>query len=347
MMTHNWLIEPLALLHGPAARQAVTAGLARWLAGGPSAYALARLWGGEEDGRILPACAIPAQWAQVADRISAPFPDAGVPTGPQVMGIINVTPDSFSDGGRHYHAAPALEAIRAMHAAGCRIVDIGGESTRPGAPPVSADEEWRRIGPVIRAVRESRAFDDLYLSIDTRQAMVMDRALEAGANIINDVSALTYDPAARKVVARHGCPVMLMHMRGTPATMRNHTAYGDVAVDVVRELSQRVEEAVAAGIDRTRILVDPGIGFAKTVEGNLDLLARLPLLANLGCRMVLGVSRKRMLGEICAQPDAGRRDPATIAASLPGLVFADTVLRVHNVPAMMQAVRVSQGLDRH
>ncbi|GAO00845.1 dihydropteroate synthase [Komagataeibacter xylinus NBRC 13693] len=341
------LIEPVGLLHGPAARQAVEAGLARWLAGGPTAYTLVRLWGGGEDGRILPAGSLPAQWTGVADRLSAPFPDAGLPSGPQVMGIINVTPDSFSDGGRHYHAASALESMLAMHAAGCRIVDIGGESTRPGAPPVTAEEEWRRIAPVIRMVRERSALDDLYLSIDTRQAMVMDRALEAGANIINDVSALTYDPAARAVVARHDCPVMLMHMRGTPATMRNHTVYGDVAVDVVRELWQRVEEAVAAGIDRTRILVDPGIGFAKTVEGNLDLLARLPLLANLGCRVVLGVSRKRMLGEICAQPDAGRRDPATIAASLPGLVFADTVLRVHNVPAMMQAVRVSQGLDRH
>ncbi|MBE7729969.1 dihydropteroate synthase, partial [Komagataeibacter sp. FXV3] len=302
---------------------------------------------GGEGGRIVPACAIPAQWVQVADRVGVPFPDAGLPPGPQVMGIINVTPDSFSDGGRHYRAAPALDAIGAMYAAGCRIVDIGGESTRPGAPPVTAEEEWRRIGPVIRAVRENSAFDDLYLSIDTRQGMVMDQALGAGANIINDVSALTYDPAARGVVARHGCPVMLMHMRGTPATMHDHTTYDDVAVDVVRELAHRVDEAVAAGIDRARILVDPGIGFAKTVEGNLDLLARLPLLANLGCRVVLGVSRKRMLGEICAQPDAARRDPATIAASLPGLVFAGTVLRVHNVTAMMQAMRVSQGLDRH
>ncbi|ARW17028.1 Dihydropteroate synthase [Komagataeibacter europaeus] len=347
MMMNDWLIEPLGLLHGPAARQAVTAGLARWLAGGPSAYTLARLWGGEEDGHIVPACLLPAQWAQVADRVSAPFPDAGLPSGPQVMGIINVTPDSFSDGGRHYHAAPALEAIRTMYAAGCRIVDIGGESTRPGAPPVTAEEEWRRIGPVIRAVRECTGLDNLHLSIDTRQGMVMDRALGAGASIINDVSALTYDPAARRVVARHGCPVMLMHMRGTPATMHDHAAYDDVAVDVVRELAHRVDEAVDAGIDRARILVDPGIGFAKTVEGNLDLLARLPLLANLGCRVVLGVSRKRMLGEICAQPDAARRDPATIAASLPGLVFADTVLRVHNVTAMMQAMRVTQGLDRH
>ncbi|GCE83661.1 dihydropteroate synthase [Komagataeibacter diospyri] len=344
---NDWLIEPLALLHGQAARQAVAAGLARWLAGGASAYTLARLWGGGKDGHIFPVRAIPAQWAGVVDRVSTGFPDAGLPSGPQVMGIINVTPDSFSDGGRHYCVAPALESIQAMYAAGCRIVDIGGESTRPGAPPVTAEEEWRRIGPVIHAVRECTVLDDLLLSIDTRQGMVMDRALGAGANIINDVSALTYDPAARGVVARHGCPVMLMHMRGTPATMRDHTAYDDIAVDVVRELSQRVDEAVAAGIDRTRILVDPGIGFAKTVEGNLDLLARLPLLANLGCRVVLGVSRKRMLGEICDQPDAARRDPATIAASLPGLVFAGTVLRVHNVTAMMQAMRVCQGLDRH
>ncbi|EGG77400.1 Dihydropteroate synthase [Gluconacetobacter sp. SXCC-1] len=340
------LIEPLALLHGRAAAQAV-AGTAGALAGGrPACLRAGPAAGGQGAGQIVPAGAIPSPWAQAALRVSLPAPDAGLPPGPQVMGIINVTPDSFSDGGRHYHAGPALESIQAMHAAGCRIVDIGGESTRPGAPAVAADEEWRRIGPVIQAVRASSALSGLLLSIDTRQASVMDRALDAGADVINDVSALTHDPAARAVVARHGCPVMLMHMRGTPATMAHHTAYDDVAVDVLRELSARVEAAVAAGIARTRILIDPGIGFAKTVAGNLDLLARLPLLANLGCRVVMGVSRKRMLGEICHEPDALLRDPATVAASLPAMVFPDPVLRVHNVGAMMQAMRISQGLDR-
>ncbi|MCE2564932.1 dihydropteroate synthase [Komagataeibacter sp. FNDCF1] len=341
------LIEPLALLRGKAAEQAVTTGQARWLAGGPHAYALARLIGGDEPaGRIVSACAIPSGWAACAGRVDRPTPAAGLPPGPQVMGIINVTPDSFSDGGQHYHVRAALESIQAMHAAGCRIVDIGGESTRPGAPPITAGEEWRRIGPVIRAVRACTALAGMVLSIDTRQASVMDRALDAGADLINDVSALTHDPAARAVVARHGCPVVLMHMRGTPATMAAHAVYDDVAVDVLRELSARVDEAVSAGIARERILIDPGIGFAKTTEGNLELLARLPLLANLGCRVLLGVSRKRTLGEICHEPDALRRDPATVAATLPGLVFPDAVLRVHNVTAMMQAVRVSQGLDR-
>ncbi|WP_306301743.1 dihydropteroate synthase, partial [Komagataeibacter kakiaceti] len=203
-------------------------------------------------------------WADVVERVSAPPPDAGLPPGAQVMGIINVTPDSFSDGGRHYDVWAALESIQQMHAAGCRLIDIGGESTRPGAPPVWVEEEWRRIGPVIIAMRARSALDDMRISVDTRQAMVMDRALAAGADIINDVSALTYDPQARAVVARHGCPVVLMHMRGTPATMGRHTVYEDVAVDVTRELRQRVDEAVAAGIARTRILVDPGIGFAKT-----------------------------------------------------------------------------------
>ncbi|BAK83745.1 dihydropteroate synthase [Komagataeibacter medellinensis] len=342
----NPLIEPLALLRGSAAQQAVAAGQARWLAGGPHAYALARLLGGDGAGRIVPACMIAPHWAEAALRVSLPAPDAGLPPGPQVMGIINVTPDSFSDGGQHYRVRPALESIQAMYAAGCRIVDIGGESTRPGAPAVSVDEEWRRIGPVIRAVRDCSTLADLRLSIDTRQASVMDRALDAGADVINDVSALTHDPAARTVVARHGCPVMLMHMRGTPATMAAHAEYEDVAVDVLREISVRVDEAVAAGIDRARILVDPGIGFAKTMADNLNLLARLPLLANLGCRVVVGVSRKRMLGEICHEPDALLRDPATVAASLSAMVFPHPVLRVHNVGAMMQAVQVSQGLDR-
>ncbi|MCE2575402.1 dihydropteroate synthase [Komagataeibacter sp. FNDCR2] len=342
----NRLIEPLALLHGPAARQAVETGAARWLAGGPHAFALARLSGGGEGGRIVPVTAIPPGWADVAEQVSAPLPDAGLPPGAQVMGIINVTPDSFSDGGRHYDAREALDSIQRMYAAGCRLVDIGGESTRPGAPPVPVEEEWRRIGPVITALRECSALDDMRISVDTRQAMVMDRALRAGADLINDVSALTYDPLARAVVARHDCPVVLMHMRGTPATMSQHTVYQDVAVDVTRELRQRVADAVAAGIARARILVDPGIGFAKTLSGNLELLARLPLLANLGCRVLLGVSRKRMIGEICHEPDAARRDPGTIAASLPGLIFSGTVLRVHNVPAMTQALRVRQGLDR-
>lgn len=342
----NRLIEPLGLLHGSAARQAVAAGAALWLAGGPYAFALARLFGGDERGRIVPVTAIPPQWHDVAQRVSAPVPDAGLPPDAQVMGIINVTPDSFSDGGRHYDVQPALDSIQAMHAAGCRLVDIGGESTRPGAPAVSAGEEWRRIGPVIRAMRACTTLDDMRISVDTRQAMVMDHALMAGADLINDVSALTYDPHARAVVARHGCPVVLMHMRGTPATMGQHAVYEDVAVNVTRELGQRVAEAVAAGIAPARILVDPGIGFAKTVAGNLELLARLPLLANLGCRVLLGVSRKRMIGEICHEPDASLRDPGTIAASLPGMVFSGTVLRVHNVPAMIQALRVRQGLDR-
>ncbi|MGS0648262.1 dihydropteroate synthase [Komagataeibacter melomenusus] len=344
--SNQLLLEPLALLHGRAARQAVARGVARWLAGGPWAYALARLIGPGQDDTILPVTALPPAWDEAARRVSAPAPDAGLPPGQQVMGIINVTPDSFSDGGQHDRVETALARIKALHAAGCEVVDIGGESTRPGAPAVSVEAEWARIGPVIRAVRACSALDGLNLSIDTRHAAVMDRALMAGATLINDVSALAHDPAARAVVARHGCPVMLMHMRGTPETMRAHTAYGDVAVDVVRELGQRVDEAVAAGIARDRIMVDPGIGFAKTLEGNLTLLARLPLLANLGCRVVLGTSRKRMIGELAHEPDAAARDPGTIAASLPGMVFADVVLRVHNATAMIQAMRVQQGLDR-
>ncbi len=265
---------------------------------------------------------------------------AGLPAGPLVMGILNVTPDSFSDGGLYRAAPAAIAAGVAMIEAGADILDLGGESTRPGAVPVDPHEEQARILPVLARLRGRGAL----ISIDTRYAATMRAALDAGADLINDVSALSHDPDAASLLARRGCPVVLMHMRGTPATMAGLAHYDDVAVEVVRELEQRIAAAVAAGIARSRILVDPGIGFAKTGAHSLELLRRLPILANLGCRIVLGTSRKRFLGEVAEVPEAATRDPGTIVASLPGLSLPGCILRVHNTPQVVQALRVWQAL---
>ena len=256
------------------------------------------------------------------------------------MGILNVTPDSFSDGGRHWRVGAAVAAGRAMIEAGAAIVDIGGESTRPGATPVDPDEEQARILPVLAGLRGQGAL----VSIDTRNAATMRAVLDNGADLINDVSALWHDPDAASLLAARSCPVVLMHMRGTPATMLQLAHYDDVALEVVRELEQRIAVAVAAGIDRSRILVDPGIGFAKTGAQSLELLRRLPILANLGCRIALGTSRKRFLGEAAGVDEAASRDPGTIVSSLAGLSLPGCILRVHTVPQVVQALRVWQAM---
>ena len=265
---------------------------------------------------------------------------AGLPPGPVVMGIINVTPDSFSDGGDAMSAAQAIEAGRRMVAEGAGILDIGGESTRPGAVLVPPDEEQRRILPVIAAL----AGCGVPLSVDTRNAGTMAAALDAGAAIINDVSALSHDPAAAALAARRQCPVVLMHMRGTPATMMAHATYGDVAAEVMTELGARVSAAEVAGVVRSSIAVDPGIGFAKTAEQSIMMLQRLPILLGLGCRIVVGASRKRFIGQLSSAGDAKQRMAGSIAAGLYAFSQGATVLRVHDVAATVQAVRTWQRL---
>ena len=265
---------------------------------------------------------------------------AGLPPGPVVMGILNVTPDSFSDGGDAMDAVQAIEAGQRMIAEGADILDIGGESTRPGASPVPPEEEQRRILPVIAAL----AGCGVPLSVDTRNAGTMAAALDAGAAIINDVSALSHDPAAAALVARRACPVVLMHMRGTPATMMAHATYGDVAAEVMAELGARVGTAEAAGVVRSSIAVDPGIGFAKTAEQSIMMLQRLPILLGLGCRVVVGASRKRFIGELSGVGDAKQRMSGSIAAGLYALSQGATVLRVHDVAETVQAVRTWQRL---
>ncbi|MCQ8240414.1 dihydropteroate synthase [Rhizosaccharibacter radicis] len=338
-MTPARLIEPLALLTGAAAIEAVSSGQACPLAGGPAAFALCALI--EDGDRVpVPVSAVPPAWHAELTAVSSPVADAGLPPGPLVMGILNVTPDSFSDGGRYLDADAAIRAGLAMREAGADLVDVGGESTRPGATPVSGPEEVARVLPVVRALVAA----GVSVSVDTRNAVTMRAVLDAGAALINDVSALTHDREAAAVVAASGRPVALMHMRGTPATMNDHARYADVAVEVVRELSARIDDAVAAGVRRDRILVDPGIGFAKTTAHNLDVLRRLAVMANLGCRMLLGVSRKRFVGEISGAAAPRDRVAASVASALPGLMLPGTILRVHDVAETRQAVRMTQAM---
>lgn len=343
-MPDSQLIEPLGLLHGEQAAQAIAGGVARPLTAGRMAYTAARLIDDTPISRLVAASAIDPAWQTAAQRLASAPADAtriGRPPGPAVMGIINVTPDSFSDGGRYFDPGRATEAGRAMVSAGAAILDIGGESTRPTeSAVVSPEEEQCRILPVIHALRDC----GIPVSVDTRNAATMAAALDAGATIINDVSGLTYDPHAAELIAHRGCPVVLMHMRGTPQTMNAHAVYDDVALEVTRELAERVAAAERAGIAREKIVVDPGIGFAKLARQNQALLARLPLLLNIGCPILVGLSRKRFVRSIAGATDPRDAGPGSLAGALHALSRGASILRVHDVVETVQAIRVWQAL---
>jgi dihydropteroate synthase len=256
---------------------------------------------------------------------------------PQVMGILNVTPDSFSDGGAH--GDPAAHAMDMLEA-GAAIVDVGGESTRPGAKPVWEGDEIERIRPVIELVAASGAA----VSIDTRKAGVMEAAFVAGATLVNDVSALSWDDRALEVVAKRGCPVVLMHHRGAPETMQQDPRYHDVLIEVYDWLEARISTAVAAGIDRANILIDPGIGFGKTLRHNLTLLNNLSLFHGLGCAIVLGVSRKRSIGALSGEAPVEQRLGGSIALAVLAAAQGVQLHRVHDAFETVQALRVWRGL---
>mgnify|MGYP005841322747 CR=1 FL=1 len=259
---------------------------------------------------------------------------------PLVMGVLNVTPDSFSDGGRYAEQDRAITHGAALINAGADILDIGGESTRPGAREVSARAEIDRVRPVIEAL----AHEGAVLSIDSRKAAVMAAALESGAQLVNDVSALTFDPDALAVLRESGAPAVLMHAQGDPATMQASPRYDDVLVDVALYLESRLEACDAAGIDRARLIVDPGIGFGKTVMHNLTLIDGLGVLHGLGAPVLLGASRKRFIGALSREEPPDERLPGTLAASLAGLDRGAQIVRVHDVAACRQALAVRQGL---
>jgi dihydropteroate synthase len=257
------------------------------------------------------------------------------------MGIVNVTPDSFADGGERFDADVAIADAMAMVAAGADLVDVGGESTRPGADPLPVEEEWRRVGPVLEGLRGRIGVP---VSIDTYKAEIADRALDAGAVIVNDISALAYDPPIAAVIARRRAAVVLMHNRGRSRDMYELAEYRDVVGDVSSELGARVRVALAAGIARERIILDPGFGFAKRAEHTLAALAGLAELADLGFPLLSGPSRKSFLTAAIGKAPPRERRWATAAAVTASVLFGAHIVRVHDVAEMVQVVRTADAI---
>jgi dihydropteroate synthase len=259
------------------------------------------------------------------------------------MGVVNVTPDSFSDGGRYFDTGAAIAHGLTLAAAGADVLDVGGESTRPGASAVDADEELRRVLPVVRALARDAGVP---VSVDTTKAAVAAAAIDEGARMVNDVSGGTADPGMLAVVADAGAGYVAMHMRGTPRTMRDQTMYAEVVGDVGRELRARIEAALVAGVDPAALLADPGIGFAKTAEQNVVMLRALPeLAAHAGVPLVVGTSRKSFLGTI-AGDDEVSRDDATLATTIWCFEHGAAMVRVHDVAASRRAVRLLDVMER-
>jgi dihydropteroate synthase len=353
-------LRPLAVLSREAARQALAAGFGLPLgrAGAFLACELSCRGSGSLEQKVLPTAELRA-WAaargsafeqalerQLA-RLANPAPmprlsscAANAATGPSIMGVINVTPDSFSDGGRFLDPGAAIAHGERLHDEGADILDVGGESTRPGAAPVPAEEEIRRVVPVVRAL----AGAGRPVSIDTRKAVVMRAALDAGAAMINDISALRHDPDSLAIAGASGAPVILMHSRGEPATMQHRPHYERVSLDIFDHFEQRIQLWESAGFARSRLLLDPGIGFGKTLDHNLEILQRLDLYRSLGLPLVLGVSRKSFVARICGDLQETERLPGSLAAALFGLAHGISLLRVHDVGATRQAVRLWQAI---
>ena len=263
---------------------------------------------------------------------------------PAVMGILNVTPDSFSDGGDFINLDAAVSHAESMCAAGAKILDIGGESTRPGAAKIDVETEINRVVPVIAAMRETAAKYGVKISIDTRRATVMQAAMDAGADIINDVSALAFDPNALPLVAKNDWPVILMHMRGIPQTMQSLAQYENVTRDVYDELSARIAACRAAGIRPENICVDPGIGFAKNAEQSITLLRNLPEFQKLHLPILIGVSRKSVIGHMTGETNPKNRLAGSIAAGLFAVQNGANIIRTHDVAETVQALKTWRAM---
>lgn len=261
---------------------------------------------------------------------------------PLVMGILNVTPDSFSDGGRYLKADDALSRAAEMAGAGADIIDIGGESTRPGAQAVGEDEELERVIPVIRRIKESW---DIPISIDTYKERVARAAVEeAGADMINDISALRFSAGMAGTVARMNVPVVLMHIQGLPRTMQDRPQYGDVIAEIHDYLRERIEFATAGGIAREKIILDPGIGFGKRVEDNIAIIRQLKRFADFSLPLLIGVSRKFFLGKISGEAAADKRTSETLTAGIMAVLNGASILRVHDVRETVASIKVLQAL---
>lgn len=314
---------------------------AKPLAGGPLWFSEAVLLRRDAKPEVVPAKAIPED---LLDRLTAPRPaiagcDMG---GVTLMGILNVTPDSFSDGGRYLDPNAAVEQARRMAAAGAGIIDVGGESTRPGADTVPVEEEIRRVAGPIAAIAAEL---EIPVSIDTRKAPVAEAALNAGASLVNDVAGFTYDAALAPLCAARGVPVCVMHAQGDPQTMQIAPRYDDVRLDVYDFLSDRVEALVMAGIARDRILVDPGIGFGKRLDHNLALLRDIALFHGLGCPILLGASRKKFIGTISDAGTADTRMAGSVSVALHGASQGVQVIRVHDVTETRQALALWRAIE--
>ncbi|WP_036249630.1 dihydropteroate synthase [Methylobacter sp. BBA5.1] len=264
---------------------------------------------------------------------------------PLIMGILNVTPDSFSDGGRYSDVDAAVRQARRMLAEGADIIDIGGESTRPGSEPVAADEQIRRVAPVITAIRQEVSAD-IPISIDTTLSEVARAALKAGADIINDISAGRDDEAILALAAETGAPIILMHSQGAPKTMQDKPYYDDVVREVLAALHRQIDAALKAGIKKERIAIDPGIGFGKRKQDNIDLLAHLDAFVATGYPVLLGTSRKRFMGTICAVTEPSELVTATAVTTALGIMAGVQMFRVHDVRENRQAADVAWAIKQ-
>jgi dihydropteroate synthase len=351
-----WL-RPLGLLCGAAAADAIASGRARPLVGGVCAFTLISALSLGTDRRPASVTVSIAElnaWivgpgARFAGRVREQMARLSTPRQawarvaldrPIIMGVLNVTPDSFSDGGRWLEPERAIAHGRVLIEAGADIIDIGGESTRPGAAPLPPGDEIRRTQPVVRALAASGAV----VSIDTRHAAVMEAALDAGARIVNDVSALTHDPEGLALVARRQAGIVLMHMRGEPRTMQHNPVYDFPLVEVLEYLDARVRACLAAGIPREAIAIDPGFGFGKLAQHNLELLAGIGAFHTLGCPVVLGVSRKSTIARLSRGEPPEARLPGSLAAALFAVQQGVQILRVHDVAETRQALSIWRAI---
>jgi dihydropteroate synthase len=264
-----------------------------------------------------------------------------------IMGVLNVTPDSFSDGGRFQTVNAAIDRAVQMVSSGVDIIDIGGESTKPGAIPVDEQTELERVIPIIEAIRQHPDTQQIPISIDTTKAAVAHAAIEAGADLINDVSAGQFDSSMFRATARLGVPYIMMHMRGTPATMQQMTNYDDVVAEILAFFETQIERAIACGIDRDRLIIDPGIGFAKTYQQSIELIRHLDRFQILDLPLLVGVSRKSFIGKILDQPDPDRRLWGTAAACCATIAGGAHILRVHDVAEMVDVSRVADVMFKN
>ena len=345
MASAKLYVRPIGLLYGATAAEAVAEGLALPLAGGPIAFAAAELIEGVPGNtrmRLFTAHALvssgEADLASLLARITAPRPPfAGMALDrPVLMGIVNVTPDSFSDGGLFDTKEAAIVHAAELATAGAGIIDVGGESTRPGSEAVGETEELDRVVPVIAGLAGLPAV----ISVDTRKASVARAAAKQGAKILNDVSALTHDPHSLRVAAETGLAVVLMHAQGEPKTMQDNPRYDDVVLEVFDYLEARIGVAVKAGIERSRIAADPGLGFGKTLAHNLALLAHTTLFHGLGVPLLIGASRKRFIQGVSGGEEPRSREPGSQAAAIVAAAQGAQILRVHDVAGSRQALAV-------